>query len=316
MNFARGVVAALFLAAAIAAGALVAHGSPVKDAGQALGYVAPVQGQKLMVLGDSFSESAETGGTSWPVMLAGLNHMQLLQQSAAGTGYYVHSAEGTTFPRRARSIRRQIVDEHTLSRPDWIIVWAAHDDLTQTLEKNLPVPYTEISSAMVRTLRTLKGLVPQGHLIVIGPVASPADSDVAAVQELDSIERSAAGTAGLSKYYIDPITGGWFEGNNAAFIGANQAPTDQGQQNILYFLQRTLRKPPFNFGVDVATATSVVPPYIPTVTLTPPTITKSTVVSSTVTRTSVSRPPARVITQRQVVTQPPVVVTVTVQPTP
>lgn len=314
MNFARGVVAALFLAAVVAAGVVVAHGSPVASAGQPVGYVAPVQGQKLLVLGDSFSEAAETGGTSWPVMLAGLNHMQLLQQSAPGTGYYAHSAEGRTFLHRARNIRRQIVNAHTLSRPDWIIVWAAHDDLTQTLEKGLPLPYAQIRSAMLSTLRTLNGLVPHGHLIVIGPVASPADSDMTAVQKLQSTERSAADAAGLSRYYIDPIAGGWFAGNNAAFIGSNQAPTDQGQQNILYFLQRTLRQDPYNFGVGAVTATSIVPPYIPTVTLTPPT--QTSVVRSTVTQTSVSHPPARVVTQREVVTQPPVVVTVTVQPTP
>lgn len=273
------------------------------------------------MLGDSFSEAAETGGTSWPVMLSGVNHMQLLQQSAVGTGHYAHSANGRTFPRRAERIRRQIVKAHTLSRPDWIIVWAAHDDLNQTLEKGLPVPYRQIKSAMVDTLRTLKDLVPRGHLVVIGPVASAADSDVSAVQKLQSTERSAAYRAGLSKYYIDPITGGWFSGDNAAFIGANQAPTDQGQQNILYFLQRTLRNPPFNFGVGAASATSLVPPYIPTVTLTPPTITKNSTVR--VTQTSVSHAPTRVVTQQRVVTQPPVVVTqppvvvtVTVQYTP
>jgi hypothetical protein len=55
MNLLRGVVAALFVVAVAATGVVNAHGSPVKNAGQAVGYVPPVQGQKLLVLGDSFS---------------------------------------------------------------------------------------------------------------------------------------------------------------------------------------------------------------------------------------------------------------------
>lgn len=110
--------------------------------------------------------------------------------------------------------------------------------------------------------------------------------------------------------------GGWFAANNAAFIGSNQEPTNQGQQNILYSLQRALRQKPFTFGLGVGGRDERRAAVHPNGHVTPPMVTANIVARSTATMTSVSHPPNRVMTQRQVVTQQPVVVTVTVQPTP
>src|SRR5579875_2063304 len=87
----RGLVAALALAALVAAALVIKHGSPVKDAGQALGYVAPVQPNEIAVIGDSYSSGTDMGGDAtsdactqpgsgqtcpnWAVELAAINRI-------------------------------------------------------------------------------------------------------------------------------------------------------------------------------------------------------------------------------------------------
>jgi hypothetical protein len=50
MTIVPGVIAALFLAV-VAAALVIDHDTPVQNAGKAIGYVPPVTGQKVLVLG-------------------------------------------------------------------------------------------------------------------------------------------------------------------------------------------------------------------------------------------------------------------------
>src|SRR5579875_2515200 len=117
----RGLIAALALAAVVAAGVVVSHGTPVKQAGQPIGYAPPPTPNSLAVIGDSYSSGTAMGGegeANWAVQLAALDRLTYFGGAAvAGTGYVT----GKTFDSQVGPV----LD----NKPSWLIMWGALDDL-------------------------------------------------------------------------------------------------------------------------------------------------------------------------------------------
>lgn len=335
----RGLIAALMLAAVIAAGVVISHGTSVKDAGQPLGYVPPEQPHSLAVIGDSYSSGTAMGGNgeaNWAVQLAGVNNVKYDGGAAVeGSGYLVHPAGGKTFAEQIPSVLRQ--------HPDWLIMWGAFDDLAAAK------PVGDIETAFRQTLTTLMSKIKQQHLsthvVVVGPVwlsgvkdslansTAYTQKNVYALADYEqtltaklgglnpdgtTISQAPSGSSGQAAYraatkapdynvlnYVDARR--WFAGGNQAYIGIDREhPIDLGDQYIAYRMQRALAN--FGFGVSAPVFTSVVPPYIHS--------RVSTEVKTSISSTRVTFTRTQTVHDTKTVTQPAQVITVTVAPTP
>lgn len=328
MKALQGIVAVLFLAALVAVGVVVSQSTPVKDAGEPIGYVPPTVGKSVLVLGDSFSMApVNSSQASWNKTLTVAAQMSSITRVAAGRGWLTSSDNAPTFERSAQSLGGAIKTNPSL-RPDWAIVWGAYDDI-RTLLPTSPTArqvreFTKkLVPAMQRTLRVLRGYVPRGHLIVVGPAGGPLVNPSAATK-IDAAEESVA--TQLDVHYISPVQRTWFtedvhaDQDNGGFISVDGTPTDAGQLHILHEMETALSAfPDVSFAQNGLDATDPVPPVLPTQTRILTSVSLSTTVHTSVTpvtRTAVSTatvPVTRTVPGPVVtVTPPPVIVTVTV----
>lgn len=329
MKVLQGIVAVLFLAALVAAGAVVSHGTPVRDAGQPYGYEPPVVGQKLLVLGDSFSMApTNSDQQSWDKILTASAHMTPITRVAAGRGYLTSSTNAPTFQKSAENLGNSIKNTDSNLRPDWAIVWGAYDDIrallpTKPTKHQVDGFTSKLVPAMQRTLRLVQSYVPKGHLIVVGPAGGPL-VDPNAATKIDAAEESVA--TQLDLHYISPVQRDWFsedphaDQDNGGFISVDGTPTDAGQVHILHEMEIALKAlPHVTIAENALDATDPLPPVLPTQTRVETSVSLSTTVRTSVTpvtRTAVSTatvPVTRAVPGPVVtVTPPPVIVTVTV----
>lgn len=330
MNLVRGVVALLFLAAVVAAGVVVTHsGGKVDQAGAEVGYTPPAPGQRVLVLGDSFSISPDGGQDNWIKLLTDADSMKADVKVTAGSGYLgrpsfysrLTSLKKASSSESAAATQSTNVNSSSGSEvlPDWIIIWDAHDDFANVADlkkAKFGQLRNKLAVHMQKTLTLAKLLVPAGRLIVVGPADGPQIPERRA-SALDGIELAVATQVGV--HYISPVANHWFtldpktNQDNGGFISINNTPTNDGQIHIAAEMQTALANIKGNtqFGQLGQQVTDPVPPVLPTVVPTP--VTKVSV--STMVHTSVT-PITRTVSEPPVtVAPPPVVVTVTVPAT-
>lgn len=179
----------------------------------------PLQGGRLMVLGDSISDGAagNVGGGSgtWFARAARLlGSTDAWEQGRGGTGYI---SAGTS-PVYA-VFQDRIAQDVTPYSPDRLIIWGGYNDNTGS--------QSAIGTAAASLFSALKSALPACQMYVIGcwaPTGSPAGS----ITNTDATLRTQAAAAGIP--FISPITGACYDATGA--LVATQGPWITGTGKV------------------------------------------------------------------------------------
>ncbi|MFF9787214.1 GDSL-type esterase/lipase family protein [Streptomyces nigrescens] len=190
----------------------------------------PLQGGRLMVLGDSISDGSAqntgAGAGTWFARAARLlGATDAWEQGRGGTGYITPGAYATFGDRVAADV--------VAWAPTRLAIWGGYNDNTGS--------QSAISAAAASLFSAVKTGLPSCQVLVIGcwaPTASPAGS----ITNTDATLRTQAAAAGFP--FVSPITGGVYDttgalittqgawitsGNAAAYVGGDSVhPTDAG----------------------------------------------------------------------------------------
>lgn len=191
----------------------------------------PLQGGRLMVLGDSISDGSNfntgAGAGTWFARAARLlGSTDAWEQGRGGTGYITPGSYATFGDR----VQTDIINW----QPDRLIIWGGYND-------NLG-SQSSIGTAAASLYAAVKAGLPNCQVWVLGcwsPTGTPATS----VQNTDATLRTAAANAGFP--FISPLTGGCYDAsgalvathgafittaNAAAYVNSsdNVHPTDNG----------------------------------------------------------------------------------------
>ncbi|BCK73992.1 hypothetical protein Srufu_079450 (plasmid) [Streptomyces libani subsp. rufus] len=190
----------------------------------------PLQGGRLMVLGDSISDGSAqntgAGAGTWFHRAARLlGSTDAWDQGRGGTGYITPGSYATFGDR----VQADVV----AWAPDRLVVWGGYNDNSGS--------QSAIGTAAASLFSAIKAGLPSCQVLVLGcwsPTASPG----ASVQNTDATIRTAATAAGFP--FVSPITGAVYDaagtllatqgafitsGNAAAYVGGDAVhPTDAG----------------------------------------------------------------------------------------
>ncbi|MFF8610806.1 GDSL-type esterase/lipase family protein [Streptomyces sp. NPDC015346] len=193
----------------------------------------PLQGGRLMVLGDSISDgsSQNTGGGAgtWFSRVARyLGSTDAWEQGRGGTGYI---SAGTS-PVYATFGNRAAADVVAWN-PDRLVIFGGYNDAAGS--------QSVIGSAADALYAQLKSGLPNCHITVIG-CWSPTGSPGASIVNTDTTLRTASAAAGIP--FVSPVTGSIYDatgtlisthgpwittGNAAAYVGSDSVhPNDAG----------------------------------------------------------------------------------------
>lgn len=204
---------------------------------------APLQGGRLMVLGDSISDGSAqntgAGAGTWFQRAARLlGSTDAWEQGRGGTGYITPGSYATFGDRLNADV--------IAWAPDRLVIWGGYNDNTGS--------QSAISTAASSLYSTVKTQLPNCQVYVIGcwsPTATPATS----IQNTDATLRTAAAAAGFP--FISPVTGSCYDasgtlvtthgpwitsGNAAGYIGADSVhPTDAGHVYLSRRITQAIR---------------------------------------------------------------------------
>ncbi|MEU7435721.1 hypothetical protein AB0B07_33510 [Streptomyces sioyaensis] len=190
----------------------------------------PLQGGRLMVLGDSISDGSAqntgAGAGSWFARAARLlGATDAWEQGRGGTGYITPGSYATFGDRVAADV--------VAWAPTRLVIWGGYNDNTGS--------QSAIGTAAASLFSVVKTGLPACQVLVIGcwaPTASPAGS----ITNTDTTLRTQAAAAGFP--FVSPITGSVYDatgtlvvtqgawitsGNAAGYIGGDSVhPTDAG----------------------------------------------------------------------------------------
>lgn len=190
----------------------------------------PLQGGRLMVLGDSISDGSAqntgAGAGTWFARAARLlGATDAWEQGRGGTGYITPGSYATFGDRVAADV--------VAWGPSRLVIWGGYNDNTGS--------QSAIGSAAASLFSAVKTGLPACQVLVIGcwaPTGSPATS----IANTDTTLRTQAAAAGFP--FVSPITGSVYDatgallathgafitsGNAAGYIGADSVhPTDAG----------------------------------------------------------------------------------------
>ena len=190
----------------------------------------PLQGGRLMVLGDSISDGSAqntgAGAGTWFARAARLlGSTDAWEQGRGGTGYITPGSYATFADRLSADV--------IAWAPDRLVVWGGYNDNSGS--------QSAIATAAASLFSSIKSGLPSCQVLVLGcwsPTASPGTS----IQNTDATLRTAASGAGFP--FVSPITGSVYDGsgallathgafvtsgNAAAYVGADAVhPTDAG----------------------------------------------------------------------------------------
>ena len=190
----------------------------------------PLQGGRLMVLGDSISDGSAqntgAGAGSWFARAARLlGSTDAWEQGRGGTGYITAGSYATFGDRVAADV--------VAWAPSRLVIWGGYNDNTGS--------QPSIASAAASLFAAVKAGLPACQVLVIGCWA-PTGSPGASITNTDTTIRTAAAAAGFP--FVSPVTGAVYDatgtliathgawitsGNAAAYVGAdNVHPTDAG----------------------------------------------------------------------------------------
>ncbi|MFG2532816.1 GDSL-type esterase/lipase family protein [Streptomyces sp. NPDC048516] len=190
----------------------------------------PLQGGRLMVLGDSISDGSAhntgAGAGTWFHRAARLlGSTDAWDQGRGGTGYITPGSYATFADRLAADV--------VAWAPDRLVVWGGYNDNGGS--------QSAIGTAAASLFSAIKTGLPNCQVLVLGcwsPTASPG----ASITNTDTTLRTAAANAGFP--FVSPITGAVYDaagtllathggfitsGNAAAYVGGDAVhPTDAG----------------------------------------------------------------------------------------
>nr|WSX25607.1 hypothetical protein OG690_37955 [Streptomyces tubercidicus] len=190
----------------------------------------PLQGGRLMVLGDSISDGSAqntgAGAGSWFARAARLlGATDAWEQGRGGTGYITPGSYATFGDRVAADV--------VAWAPSRLVIWGGYNDNTGS--------QSAIGTAAASLFSAVKTGLPNCQVLVIGcwaPTASPAGS----ITNTDTTIRTQAAAAGFP--FVSPITGSVYDaagtllvtqgawitsGNASGYVGGDSVhPTDAG----------------------------------------------------------------------------------------